>query len=472
MTLFISTRDETQNLEKLNFEDVMLKGLAADGGLYVPDVWPTYSKEQWRSMVGKPYAEVALFVIAPFVGDCIPTDELKSMIDDAYANFSHKAVTPLTQLDTNQWLLELYHGPTIAFKDVAMQLIAKLMDRALTERGLRSTIVCATSGDTGGAAVEAFLSCERIDLFVLHPDERVSPVQRRQMTTSGSANVYNIAVKGNFDDCQNQVKAMFNNANFRDEVALSGVNSINWARIVAQVVYYVTSSLALGGPDKKCDFTVPTGNFGDIFAGYVASKMGLPMGKLIVATNENDILKRALTTGHYDMHQVVATTSPSMDIQISSNFERLLFEASGRNALQVNQMMNSLKQSDQFEIPSKTLATINESFATHKTSEDQVAAAMKNTLAQSAKLIDPHTAVAVHAAQQYIEHNISQNNMVILSTADPAKFPDAVRNATNIHPNLPNHLSDLFERTEKYDILPDDNGQITQFIKTNSRAAT
>ena len=470
MTLFISTRDENSNPEKLNFEDVMLKGLAADGGLYVPDVWPTYSQDQWRSMVGKPYAEVALFVIAPFVGDCIPKAELKTMIDEAYASFSHKAVTPLTQLDTNQWLLELYHGPTIAFKDVAMQLIAKLMDRALTKRNLRSTIVCATSGDTGGAAVEAFLSCTRIDLFILHPDERVSPVQRRQMTTSGSANIYNIAVKGNFDDCQNQVKAMFNNPSFRAEVALSGVNSINWARIVAQVVYYVTASLALGGPDKKCDFTVPTGNFGDIFAGFVASKMGLPMGKLIIATNENDILKRALDTGHYDMHKVVATTSPSMDIQISSNFERLLFEASGRDAGQVNQMMNSLKQSDQFEIPSDTLKIINKGFATDKADENQVSAAMKNALQQNAKLIDPHTAVALHVAQQYSAAYDIPNNMVVLSTADPAKFPDAVKAATNIHPKLPNHLSDLFERTEKYDILPNDGNQITQYIKSNSRA--
>ena len=261
MTLFISTRGDK---EKLNFEDVMLKGLAADGGLYVPEVWPTFTKDEWRSLVGKPYVDVAEFVIAPFVGDTIPKAELKAMIVEAYASFSHKAVTPLTQLDNNQWLLELYHGPTIAFKDVAMQLIAKLMDRALTNRGQRSTIVCATSGDTGGAAVEAFMACERIDLFVLHPDERVSPVQRRQMTTSASSNVYNIAIKGNFDDCQNQVKAMFNDNAFRGEVALSGVNSINWARIMAQVVYYVTSSLALGGPDKICDYTVPTGNFGTV----------------------------------------------------------------------------------------------------------------------------------------------------------------------------------------------------------------
>lgn len=466
MTLFISTRSaDVNNAEKLNFEDVMLKGLAPDGGLYVPEIWPTLNTDEWRALVGKPYTEVAFAIVSRFTGDTIPHDELKEMIDAAYASFSHKAVTPLTQLDNKQWLLELYHGPTIAFKDVAMQLIAKLMDRALTNRGLRSTIVCATSGDTGGAAVEAFRTCERIDLFVLHPDERVSQVQRKQMTTSGSANVYNIAVKGNFDDCQNQVKAMFNNADFRDTVALSGVNSINWARIMAQVVYYVTSSLALGGPDKKCDFTVPTGNFGDIFAAYVAKKMGLPMGKLIVATNENDILQRALATGSYDMHQVVATTSPSMDIQISSNFERLLFEASGRDADQINHMMGSLKQSGQFDIPSQTLAAINADFAAGKADETSVAATMQSALNDSAKLIDPHTGVALSVAQQHL----GAENMVILSTAHPAKFPDAVKAATGIHPALPNHLADLFERTEKYDILEDDATAIMNYIKTNSR---
>lgn len=462
MTLFISTRG---NNDKLNFEDVMLRGLAPDGGLYVPQTWPTLSLDEWRSLVGKPYTEVALAVISPFVGDCIPKDELKDMIEAAYASFSHKAITPLTQLDSNQWLLELYHGPTIAFKDVAMQLIAKLMDRALTKRDLRSTIVCATSGDTGGAAVEAFMTCDRIDLFVLHPDEKVSQVQRKQMTTSGSANVYNIAVKGNFDDCQNQVKAMFNNENFRDQVALSGVNSINWARIMAQVVYYVTSSLALGGPDRVCDFTVPTGNFGDIFAAYVAKKMGLPMGKLIVATNENDILQRALETGNYDMHKVIATTSPSMDIQISSNFERLLFETSGRDSDQINHMMGSLKQSEQFEIPAKTLATINQSFAAGRADENAVSAIMKSALSDSGKLIDPHTAVALSVAQQHL----GDNPMVILSTAHPAKFPDAVKAATDIHPPLPAHLSDLFERAEKYDILNDDADEIMQYIKTHSR---
>lgn len=465
MTLFISTRG---NNDKLNFEDVMLRGLAPDGGLYIPVEWPTLSLDQWRNLVGKPYAEVALAVVSPFVGDTIPKAELKAMIDAAYATFSHKAVTPLTQLDANQWLLELYHGPTIAFKDVAMQLIAKLMDRALTKRGQRSTIVCATSGDTGGAAVEAFRTCERIDLFVLHPDERVSQVQRKQMTTSGSANVFNIAIKGNFDDCQNQVKAMFNNNNFRDETALSGVNSINWARIMAQVVYYGTSSLALGGPDRVCDFTVPTGNFGDIFAAYVAKKMGLPIGKLIVATNENDILQRALKTGSYDMHKVIATTSPSMDIQISSNFERLLFEASGRDSHQINHMMASLKQSDEFEIPAKTLAAINKDFAAGKADEGAVSAIMKTALSDSAKLIDPHTAVALSVAQNHL----GSNPMVILSTAHPAKFPDAVKAATDIHPPLPAHLSDLFERTEKYDVLDNNADQIMQYIKTNSRVVT
>ncbi len=464
MTLFISTRgDKTA----LNFEDVMLKGLADDGGLYVPQTYPNFSKDEWRKMVGKPYTEVAEFIISPFVGDCIPKAELKTIINEAYASFSHKAVTPLTQLDNKQWLLELYHGPTIAFKDVAMQLIAKLMDRALSKRNQRATIVCATSGDTGGAAIDAFMSCERIDLFVLHPDERVSPVQRRQMTTSGSENVYNIAIKGNFDDCQNQVKTMFNNKDFRTKVALSGVNSINWARIMAQVVYYATASLALGGPDKLCDFTVPTGNFGDIFAAFVAKKMGLPIGKLIIATNENDILARALETGNYDMTEVIATTSPSMDIQISSNFERLLFEASNRDSKQINQMMASLKQSQNFKIPEQTLANINKDFVAGKADEKAVNATMKAVLKDSAKLIDPHTAVAHYVAQNHL----SDNNMVILSTAHPAKFPDAVKAATGIHPELPSHLSDLFERTERYDILNNDEAEIANYIKSHALIA-
>ncbi|HOV04566.1 MAG TPA: threonine synthase, partial [Kaistiaceae bacterium] len=352
---YVSTRG---NAPKLGFADVLLAALARDGGLYVPESWPQLAPEEIADLAGRPYAEVAFRVIQPFVGGEIADADLKRMIDEAYATFRHPAVTPLVQVGPNDWLLELFHGPTLAFKDVAMQLLARLMDHVLAARGARATIVGATSGDTGGAAMEAFRGRAATDVFILHPHERVSPVQRRQMTTLGDPNVHALALKGNFDDCQAQVKAMFNHHAFRDRLHLSGVNSINWARIVAQIVYYFTAAVALGAPRRPVAFTVPTGNFGDIFAGYVALRMGLPIARLVIATNVNDILARTLETGRYETRGVVATTSPSMDIQVSSNFERLLFEALGRDAASLRGLMASLAQSGRFDIPAPALAAI------------------------------------------------------------------------------------------------------------------
>ena len=342
---YVSTRGTAP---VLGFEDVMLTGLARDGGLYVPEAWPRLAPSQIAELSGLSYADVATRVMAPFVGPDIPEDEFHEIVTDAYATFSHSAVAPLVELAPNQWLLELFHGPTLAFKDIAMQLLARLMDRALTRRGAVATIVGATSGDTGGAAIEAFAGREAIEIFILHPYGRVSDVQRRQMTTSQASNVHNIAIEGTFDDCQALVKAMFNDLERRDRLALAGVNSINWARIMAQCVYYFTSAVALGGPERSISFCVPTGNFGDIFAGYVASRMGLPVERLVIATNTNDILARTLKTGRYEPKGVVATSSPSMDIQVSSNFERLIFEAAGRDADRVCGLMNGLAQDGGF----------------------------------------------------------------------------------------------------------------------------
>jgi len=327
---YLSTRGEAPIL---GFEDVMLSGLARDGGLYVPAEWPRLSDATMETLRGRPYTELAHAVIEPFLHGTVPAAELQRMIDDAYRSFDHTAVTPLVQLDSNQWLLELFHGPTLAFKDVAMQLLVRLIDWSLARRSSRATVICATSGDTGGAAVEAFKASSRCTLFVLHPYKRVSEVQRRQITTASAANIHNVAIEGNFDDCQAIVKALFNDAAFRDRVGLSGVNSINWARVVAQVVYYVFAALSLGAPARGVSFTVPTGNFGNILAGYVARKMGVPIHRLVIATNSNDILNRALTSGRYEMSGITPTMSPSMDIEVSSNFERLLFDASGRDPI-------------------------------------------------------------------------------------------------------------------------------------------
>ncbi|AYG65447.1 MULTISPECIES: threonine synthase [unclassified Rhizobium] len=460
---YISTRGEAP---ALGFCDALLAGLARDGGLYVPREWPVLTKKEIRAFRGKSYQEVAFAVLSPFTNGEIPADVFRGMIDDAYATFRHPAVTPLVQTGPNSFVMELFHGTTLAFKDVAMQLLARLMDYALEKRGQRATIVGATSGDTGGAAVDAFAGRERTDIFILFPHGKVSPVQQRQMTTSTAANVHALAVKGNFDDCQNLVKAMFNDAAFRDKVKLSGVNSINWARIMAQVVYYFTTSVALGGPDRKISFTVPTGNFGDIFAGYVAKRMGLPIERLVIATNENDILARTLKTGRYEMRSVKATTSPSMDIQISSNFERLLFEANGRDASKVRAAMESLKQSNGFSISEEAVKFIKKDFRAGRASEKQVAETIRKTLADTGYLLDPHTAIGVFVAGK---NERPSSPMVTLATAHPAKFPAAVKSASGIDPALPTWLAGLMTREERFDILDPELKAVENFIGKHAR---
>jgi threonine synthase len=463
---YASTRGEAP---QLNFVEVMLAGLARDGGLYVPETWPSVMPKTIAGFAGKPYAEVAVEVIKPFVGDSIAEADLARMAREAYGTFRHPATVPLVQLGDSLFVLELFHGPTLAFKDLAMQLVARLMDHVLLKRSERTTIVVATSGDTGGAAVEAFRGRAQVDVVVLYPHGRISEVQRRMMTSVPDSNVHALAIEGTFDDCQALVKAMFNHHAFRDRVRLSGVNSINWARIVAQVVYYFTAAVALDSPNRKVAFTVPTGNFGDVYAGYVASRMGLPVDRLVVATNVNDILVRALATGVYEQRDVVATTSPSMDIQVSSNFERLLFETCGRDAAQVAALMGSLAQSRRFTVPAPALKAMRAMFTADKASEQESAATIRAWMREAGYCVDPHTAVALAVAEK--ETRNPSVPMVVLSTAHPAKFPDAVKAACGITPALPDWLADLSSRPERVRVLPADQGQIEKFVLSASRAA-
>ncbi|WP_223478387.1 threonine synthase [Oricola indica] len=462
---YVSTRGQAP---VLGFCDTMLAGLAGDGGLYVPETWPHFSAADIRALRGKSYTEIAVAVMWPFVEGEIERATFMRIIEEAYSTFRHEAVCPLVQTDDNEFVLELFHGPTLAFKDVAMQLIGRLMDHVLAERNERATIVGATSGDTGGAAIEAFAGRDRTDIFILFPKGRVSPVQQRQMTSSAEANVHALAVEGNFDDCQGLLKDMFNHVAFRDSVKLSGVNSINWARIMAQVVYYFTSALSLGAPDRPVSFTVPTGNFGDIFAGHVARQMGLPIETLVIATNDNDILARTLETGIYEMRGVVETTSPSMDIQISSNFERLLYDAGGRDDAEVRNAMASLKQSRSFDLPPHTLSAIRSGFAAGRADVSEAAATIRQIREKSGYLLDPHTACGVHVARRVARRAAP---MIVLSTAHPAKFPAAVEEASGVHPALPEWLSDLMERHESFTELPSDLKMIEDHIKSHARAA-
>ncbi|HEV2899941.1 MAG TPA: threonine synthase [Pseudaminobacter sp.] len=462
---YVSTRGEAP---ALGFSDTVLAGLARDGGLYIPDSWPEFSVAEIRAMRGLAYPDLAIRLLTPFLGGEIPEAVFAKIVREAYATFRHEAICPLVQTGSNLFVLELFHGPTLAFKDVAMQLLARLVDHVLAERGQRATMSAATSGDTGGAAINAFAGRDRTDMFVLFPHGRVSPVQQRQMTTSTASNVHALAIEGNFDDCQGLVKDMFNDHGFRDRVSLSGVNSINWARIMAQIVYYFSSALSLGAPDRPVSFTVPTGNFGDIFAGYAAKRMGLPIERLVIATNDNDILARTLETGEYRMSGVVATTSPSMDIQISSNFERLLFEASNRDPVSVRRYMGSLKQSGAFTIGEAALAAIHTEFDAGRASMDEAAATIRATLAGSGYLLDPHTATAMHVANLHAAGDVP---MIVLGTAHPAKFPAAVEEACGVAPALPEWLLGLMEREEKYTVLPSDLKTVEDHIGRLTRAA-
>jgi threonine synthase len=463
---YVSTRGEAP---PLGFVEVMLAGLARDGGLYVPETWPQLDGKTIVRFAGRPYAEVAVDVIRPFVGDAIPEHDLARMAREAYGSFRHPAVAPLTQYGPNNFLLQLFHGPTLAFKDLAMQLLGRLMDHALKTRSERTTVVVATSGDTGGAAVEAFRGRERVDLFVLFPQGRISDVQRRMMTTATNDNVHALAIEGTFDDCQAIVKGLFNHHGFRDQVALSGVNSINWARIVAQAVYYFTAAVALGAPHRSVAFTVPTGNFGDVFAGFVALGMGLPVERLVIATNANDILTRTLATGTYELRDVIATSSPSMDIQVASNFERILFEAYGREARAVRGAMASLAQSRRFSLSGHALTRLRAVFSANRADEQETAATIRTTLRETGAFIDPHSAVGIAVAEK--EPRDPTVPMVVLSTAHAAKFPDAVEAACGVRPRLPDWLAGLTERPERVVTLPADQGAVERHILSLSRAA-
>ncbi len=464
---YVSTRGEAP---KLNFEEVLLAGLARDGGLYLPERWPTFDQDRVASFAGRPFHEVAVEVIHPFVGNTVGREALSEMAREAYECFGHAAVTPLVQIDNNRFVLELFHGPTLAFKDVAMQLLARLMEHVLQKRGSKTTIVGATSGDTGGAAIEAFRGASNVDVFILFPEGRVSDVQRRMMTTPADKNVHAIAVRGTFDDCQAHVKAMFNNHAFRDRVQLSGVNSINWARIVAQITYYFVAASALGAPHRRVSFSVPTGNFGDIFAGYAAKRMGLAIDRLVIASNENDILPRTLATGSYEMRGVVATTSPSMDIQISSNFERYLFEASGRDSGAVRRQMESLKQSQRFELDAKLAAAMEQDFLAESASEVDVAGCIRKVLSGSGYLAEPHTACGIHACEKALQGDDRSVPQVVLSTAHPAKFPDAMEGITGARPQLPERLQGLMSDPERFKVLDNDASVIEAYVEDNARA--
>jgi len=454
---YVSTRGTAPHLD---FEDTMLTGLARDGGLYVPQSIPRLSAADLQSLANATYEEVALRVMYPFVGESFSETEFGDLISAAYADFHHAARAPLVQLAQNHFLLELFHGPTLAFKDFAMQLIGQLFQAALARRGSRVTIVGATSGDTGSAAIEAFQGLSNVDVFILYPHGRVSEVQRRQMTTPAASNVHALALDGDFDDCQARLKDMFNDFAFRDRVRLAGVNSINWARVLAQVVYYVSSATALGAPDRAVSFTVPTGNFGDIFAGFVAKSMGLPVEKLVVATNQNDILHRALSGQGYYKGETIPSISPSMDIQVSSNFERALFEAYDRDGAAVAQLMQELAGGG-FEISQGALQALRECYASGRASEGETSVQIARSLAETGELLCPHSAVGVHVAGQHLS---ASTPMITLATAHPAKFPDAVEAATGLRPPLPPHMADLYDRPERVSRVPNDLGALKDHI--------
>ncbi|MBQ2260777.1 MAG: threonine synthase [Loktanella sp.] len=454
---YISTRGTAP---VLTFEQAMLTGLARDGGLYLPEDIPTLTYPQIAAMAGKSYEEVAFEVMRPFIGDTFTDAEFKDLIARAYAGFGHAARAPLVQVDSNHYLLELFHGPTLAFKDFAMQLIGQLFQAALTRSGDRVTIVGATSGDTGSAAIEAFRGLKAVDVIILYPHGRVSEVQRRQMTTPVEANVHALAIDGDFDDCQALVKDMFNDFAFRDDVRLAGVNSINWGRVLAQVVYYFTAAVSLGAPHRPVSFTVPTGNFGDIFAGFIAKQMGLPIADLVVATNRNDILHRTLLTGAYTKEGVTPTISPSMDIQVSSNFERALFYAYGQDGAAVAGQMDDLKQGG-FTISQGAYEMLKSTFKSGRASEEETSATIKAYHANHGELICPHTAVGAHVAQSHL----GDVPMVTLATAHPAKFPDAVKAASGISAPLPARMADLYDRPERVTRVAGDLAAVQNVIK-------
>ena len=455
---YVSTRGQSP---ALSFEEVLLAGLAPDGGLYVPQEYKTFTVDDIRKMRGLSYPELAAKVMAPFTEGCLSEDDLKELAQDAYASFAHAAVAPLKQVREGLWIMELYHGPTLAFKDYALQMVGRMFDKVLDRRGKRITIVGATSGDTGSAAIEACKNCRNLDIFILHPHNRVSEVQRRQMTTTMSRNVFNIAIEGTFDDCQSLVKAMFADTAFREKYSLSAVNSINWARISAQIVYYFYAALALGAPDRPVSFAVPTGNFGNIFAGYVAKRMGLPIKNLVLGSNANDILPRFMETGNMEKKEVVPSISPSMDIQVSSNFERLLFEMCGRDAKAVTGWMETFKYERKYTVTPDVLSRIREIFSGYRCDDEQTRHAIREIYEASGEVCDPHGAIGFKAGEAFLEKGVP---MIVLATAHPAKFPVAVREAIGLSPKLPSSLSDLLTRRESFTVLPNRFESVTYYI--------
>ena len=463
---YISTRGEAT---PLSFEDVVLTGLAPDGGLYVPEKLPTFSQEEIASWAGLSYQELAFKVIAPFVAGEVPDEDLKKIIGDSYSTFRHDAIAPMVQTAHNEWILELFQGPTLAFKDFALQFLGNLLDYILKKRDQKVVVMGATSGDTGSAAIEGCRHCDNIDIFILHPNKRVSDVQRRQMTTVLEDNVHNIALEGNFDDCQNMVKASFGDQSFLPEGRqLVAVNSINWARIMAQIVYYFYAGLALGAPARPVSFSVPTGNFGDIFAGYLAKQMGLPIDQLVIATNANDILHRCISDNDHSKKELIHSLSPSMDIMVSSNFERLLFDLYGRDGSSIKQLMEDFK-SGSMNLSEEALSTARELFTSYRLGDEETIDVIRDVFENTEYLLDPHTAIGVQAARK--TRRRQDIPMVCLSTAHPAKFPEAVRKAgQSDDPALPHHMADLFEREERFEVLDNDIGGVQSHIASNVRA--
>ena len=457
---FVSTRG---GVEPKNFEDVILTGLAPDGGLFVPEQIPQFSQQEIASWAGLSYQDLALKVMTPFVTDAIPEADLKKLIDDSYSSFRHSGIAPLVQTGQNEWIMELFHGPTLAFKDFALQFLGNLLDYTLEKRNQKVVIMGATSGDTGSAAIEGCRRCSNIDIFILHPHNRVSDVQRRQMTTVMADNIHNIALHGNFDDCQNMVKASFADQSFLPEGRqLVAVNSINWARIMAQIVYYFWASLSLGGPARKVSFSVPTGNFGDIFAGYLAHKMGLPIEQLVIATNQNDILHRCISNNDHSTRPLEQSLAPSMDIMISSNFERLLFDLYDRDGAAIAGLMADAK-AGHMALSDSALTRARELFSSYRCDDEGMVGIIRDTYADCDYLLDPHTAIGLEAARQCRSN--SQTPMITLATAHPAKFPDAVKKAGYPQdPELPPHMADLFEREEQFTVLDNDQAAVQQFI--------
>lgn len=459
---YISTRGQAPTL---SFEEVVLTGLASDGGLYVPETLPYFSKDEIASWVGLSYEELAFKIIAPFIDGELSDAELKAIIAKSYSTFRHTAKAPLVQIGHNEWILELFQGPTLAFKDFALQFLGNLFDHILTKRQQKVVVMGATSGDTGSAAIEGCRHCGNVDIFILHPHQRVSDVQRKQMTTVLEDNVHNIALEGNFDDCQNMVKASFRDQSFLpDGRQLVAVNSINWARIMAQIVYYFYSALALGGPHRKISYSVPTGNFGDIFAGYLAKKMGLPVDQLIVATNANDILHRCISDNDHTKKELLHSLSPSMDIMVSSNFERLLFDVYQREGSAIQQLMEDFKTGSMTLSPD-ALSSIKANFDSYRLDDDGMIAVIADVYDNTEYLLDPHTAIGVEAARNTRRDQTTP--MVCLATAHPAKFAEAIQKAGLSDPALPHHMQDLFEREERYQVLANDMTVVQEFMRNN-----